>query len=260
MKIEDIRNIYKQNQAFQKTLPTELKGFNWAAFLLTFIWGIPHKVWITLIAIPLIWFQLPFGLNWILLLVFQLYCGIRGNDWAYSANNHKSGYEFKLSQIKWTIFAVVLNFAIPLVCLFIIFLFVQKVDFHEFVQNSYCAAVYHKLKTKPVSLVSLKSDSQIAKEFSEKFPNAKSDNNSVIFSVHGVDKSLDLYSVNFYRTSKYCSILEQNCTIQSGLLLPSELFEQSGECEFYFDDGFNITPTEQTAPRVKKGYNIFNYL
>ena len=123
MKIDEIRKIYRQYQTFPQNLPNEIKGFNWAAFLLTFIWGIPHKVWITLVAIPLIWFQLPFGFNWLLLLVFQLYCGIRGNDWAYSANNYKSGYEFRLSQIKWTIFAVLLNIALPFIFLLIVFVF-----------------------------------------------------------------------------------------------------------------------------------------
>ena len=35
-----------------KDLPPELKDFNWGALLLTFIWGIKHRAWITLLAIP----------------------------------------------------------------------------------------------------------------------------------------------------------------------------------------------------------------
>ena len=48
-----------------KNIPKELNEFNWGAFLLTFIWGIKHKAWITLLAIPLIYFQ---SFDYILLL------------------------------------------------------------------------------------------------------------------------------------------------------------------------------------------------
>ena len=32
-------------------LPNELKDFNWAAFLLTFIWGFKYKAWITFLGL-----------------------------------------------------------------------------------------------------------------------------------------------------------------------------------------------------------------
>ena len=73
----------KQNEKKITDLPEELKDFNWAAFFLTFIWGFKYKAWITFLAIPLMIIQLPIGLNWILLIALQLYCGIKGNEWAY---------------------------------------------------------------------------------------------------------------------------------------------------------------------------------
>lgn len=260
MKIDEIRKIYRQNQSFQNDLPNEVKGFNWAAFLLTFIWGIPHKVWITLVAIPLIWFQLPFGINWLLLLVFQLYCGIRGNEWAFRANNYKSGYEFRISQIKWTIFAILLNIAVPFIILLFVFVCVKKVDFNEFIQNAQCSVVYKRLKSKTVRQISLKSENQLAEDFARNFAEAKSDNNSVIFSLSEKDKSLELYYINFYKNSQKCSLVEQNCKIQSGFSVPTEIYEPTGECLFYFDDDFNIEPSEATKKSIQKGYNIFNYL
>ena len=93
-----------------KNMPEELQDFNWAAFLLTFIWGLKFKAWITLLAIPLLLIQLPFGLNWLLLIILQLYCGANGNKWAYRQEYWKKPKDFRITQMKWA--AVALGFYI----------------------------------------------------------------------------------------------------------------------------------------------------
>lgn len=260
MKIDEIRNIYKKSYFSNREISNEIKGFNWAAFLLTFVWGIPNKAWITLLAIPLIWIQLPYCMNWFLLLVFQIYCGVKGNEWAYQAKSYSSVYEFNLVQLKWTIFAVLLNVAIPCICLVLGVIFIRKIDINEFAHNAQCSVANKKLQTKPIRDISYKSEAQIAKEFSDKFKNAKPDNNSVNFFISGKENSLDLYYITFYKNSKHCNLSEQNCVIKSGFSLPTELYEQNDDCTFYFDDYFNVVPALQTKSIIQKGYNIFRYL
>ena len=86
-----------QNNKNITDIPSELKDFNWAAFLLTFIWGFKYNAWITFLAIPLIIFQMPLGFNWFLLAILQLYCGFKGNEWAYKKNYWMKSKDFRIS-------------------------------------------------------------------------------------------------------------------------------------------------------------------
>ena len=53
-------------------VPEELKGWNWGAFFLTWIWGIGNSTYIALLMfIPLVNMILPFVL------------GAKGNEWAW---------------------------------------------------------------------------------------------------------------------------------------------------------------------------------
>ena len=51
-------------------VPEEIKGWNWGAFWLTWIWGIAHNVWISLLVFCL-W---P---------IWMIVLGIKGNEWAW---------------------------------------------------------------------------------------------------------------------------------------------------------------------------------
>ena len=87
-----------------------------------------------------------------------------------------------------------------------------------------------------------------------------------------VDLSEDLYQLertiklnqislkDYILNSEICSLAEQNCKIQSGFSVPTEIYEPTGECLFYFDDDFNIEPSVSTRKSIQKGYNIFKYL
>jgi hypothetical protein len=75
-------------QGSASALPDELKGWNWGAFFLNWIWGIGNNVWIALIT---------FILGWIWAIVL----GIKGNEWAWKHKKWDSVEHFKRTQRKW---------------------------------------------------------------------------------------------------------------------------------------------------------------
>lgn len=73
-----------------KPIPDGVKGWNWGAFLLTWIWGIGNQVWIALLAL------IPFfGL------IFCFVLGFKGNEWAWKAGNHTDIQKFHSLQRIW---------------------------------------------------------------------------------------------------------------------------------------------------------------
>jgi len=83
-------------QGKSSAVPTEVQGWNWGAFLLTWIWGIKHRVWISLLMI------VPIAniVVWILL-------GLKGSQWAWQSRRWESVSAFKRSQRKWAIGGVI---------------------------------------------------------------------------------------------------------------------------------------------------------
>jgi len=76
--------------------PDELKGWNWGAFLLSWIWSIGHNVWIGLIALV--------APAW---LVMAIILGIKGNDRAWQNRQFKSVEEYKEIQKAWTKWGII---------------------------------------------------------------------------------------------------------------------------------------------------------
>ncbi|SHE77265.1 hypothetical protein SAMN05444392_10381 [Seinonella peptonophila] len=72
-------------------VPPEAKKWNWGAFLLTWIWGIGNRVWISLFwFVPIIgWFGMPFVL------------GYKGSSWAWQHKRWKHIYHFQKAQNTW---------------------------------------------------------------------------------------------------------------------------------------------------------------
>lgn len=75
-------------QGTTSVLPDELKGWNWGAFFLHWIWGIGNGVWIALISLVL-------GFIWAVVL------GIKGNEWAWQHKKWDSIEHFKKTQRTW---------------------------------------------------------------------------------------------------------------------------------------------------------------
>lgn len=71
-------------------VPAEIRGWNWGAFLLNWIWGIGNGTFIALLMfVPLVNVVMPFVL------------GAKGNEWAWRNRRWQSVAEFKSAQRKW---------------------------------------------------------------------------------------------------------------------------------------------------------------
>jgi len=89
-------------------IPDELKGLNWGACLLTFIWGVPMRV-------PHAWFTLvPFvGELMRIVLLFK------GNEWAWQGRKWDSPDQFRKTQSKWNRLSIVLTILMFVISLFV---------------------------------------------------------------------------------------------------------------------------------------------
>jgi len=243
-----------------KDIPKELKDFNWGAFLLTFIWGIKFKAWVTFLVIPLVWFQFPFGLNWLFLIILQFYCGIKGNEWAYQVDWWKTPADFRRTQTRWAIAAVLVHILVPLVIISVLTLFVKKSPDNprQFARNFQCTIAYNNIKKglKHTELTPSSTNSQLALSFGKNFKDVEIDDGAVVFKSH----DSNFYRVNFEKENDaICSLEQQNCLIKSSYVVPNEMMLFK-DCEFYFDNAKNVKPADNTKEALKKGINIFKYL
>ena len=77
---------------FYSEVPNEIRGWNWGAFLLTWIWGLGNRVWQAMyVFIPIYGFFYMFVL------------GSRGNEFAWNSREWNSVEEFKATQRKWAL-------------------------------------------------------------------------------------------------------------------------------------------------------------
>jgi hypothetical protein len=82
--------------AVEPEIPPEIKGWNWGAFLLNWIWGIGNNTYIALLAlIPFVGF----------IMIFVL--GAKGNTWAWRNGRWDSVAHFKRVQRLWAIAGLV---------------------------------------------------------------------------------------------------------------------------------------------------------
>jgi len=87
----------------QNPLPPELRGWNWGAFFLNWVWGLVHNTWIALLMfVP--------GVNIVMLFVL----GAKGNAWAWANNEWRDVEHFKRTQRIWARVGIGAFFGIPL--------------------------------------------------------------------------------------------------------------------------------------------------
>ena len=106
-------------------VPDEIKGWNWGAFFLGWMWGIGNHVWIALL--PLILFVSSFLIatmvhyriqNLIRILsgscffIVSIVLGINGNERAWRNKKWDSIKHFKKAQRTWAIFGTTLTLAV----------------------------------------------------------------------------------------------------------------------------------------------------
>lgn len=86
-------------------VPDEIKGWNWGAFFLTFIWGASNKVWSSaLVGVPGIGALVPFVI------------GVKGSEWAWQNKEWESVEHFKEVQRKWAIWGFAIFIASIVIC------------------------------------------------------------------------------------------------------------------------------------------------
>ena len=110
---EEFINTSGNGQA--AVLPEELKGYNWGALLLSWIWGIGNKAYITLLSflvafIPFIGCLAALGMN--------IWFGFKGNEWAWQNKHFESVEHFKSNQKKWTIAGIIVTIVSIIVWIF----------------------------------------------------------------------------------------------------------------------------------------------
>lgn|GEM_PF-2304794 len=100
-------------QGEHSIVPPEIIKWNWGAFFLHFIWGIAHKVWISLLFFVPIFGQLfiPFVL------------GAKGNEWAWRNRKWHSVEHFLEVQRKWAKWGLIVFCVIMLIVTVFIVLF-----------------------------------------------------------------------------------------------------------------------------------------
>lgn len=98
------------------------KEFNWGAFFGTWIWGLFNKSYIPLFEL-LLWLT-PLGLY------FQLYCGLKGNEWAYKNKQCTDVEAFNKSQQNQSLIFTILSLVIiPVLYVVLIFVIVFSLIF-----------------------------------------------------------------------------------------------------------------------------------
>jgi len=77
-------------------VPAEVRGWNWGAAGLSYLWGYYYRSWYSLLVfVPLV------NIIWWVVL------GIYGNQWAWEKNSWRSVEEFQASQKKWRIWGII---------------------------------------------------------------------------------------------------------------------------------------------------------
>lgn len=104
-------------QGKSAVIPPEIRGWNWGASLLGWIWAVGNKrynVAVYGLAIYMLSFLLgPVG--WAAELAIDILLGVKGNEWAWQSNKWKSIEHFRKTQktwLKWGILISVLELII----------------------------------------------------------------------------------------------------------------------------------------------------
>lgn len=107
-------------------LPEDLRGFNFGAFFLNWIWGIRHNVkWA--------WWALIPGVN--IVIAFML--GFRGNELAWKNCEWEDEVHFDLVEREWTMWGIGIFFVTMLVIHLSILLLVATNTFHYDIWRHY---------------------------------------------------------------------------------------------------------------------------
>lgn len=100
---DNIENIENEQKLLDK-----LKKFNWGAFLLTWIWGLGNKTYISLLVFPILILSLIPIIGWALPIAFSIWLGIKGNELAWNNKEWENIEHFDKIQRRWAIFGLII--------------------------------------------------------------------------------------------------------------------------------------------------------
>ena len=107
------------------------KRFNWGAFLLTWIWGLGNRTYITLLVfVGVILGIIPF-IGWLIPLGLSIWFGIKGNTWAWQNKKWKSVEHFHEVQKKWAIGGIIVSLIFSVVVPIIVFCMIMPILFTD---------------------------------------------------------------------------------------------------------------------------------
>ena len=105
--------LFRQGKITSKYPYDFQKEFNWGAFIATWLWGLFNKSYKTLWALLL--GLTPWGIY------FQLYCGLKGNEWAFKNKKCTDVEKFNRSQEKQTtIFLILSLIVVPFIYMLVV--------------------------------------------------------------------------------------------------------------------------------------------
>ena len=116
LKQSTIENNSGQGGLFDNTFPVpdEIKGWNWGAFLMPYLWPFTNKVWIGLLAL------VP-QIGWLMAIAL----GARGNEWAWKSRKWRSIEQFKAHQRGWTIAGLFIGIPMAWVYIFLLMMLLR---------------------------------------------------------------------------------------------------------------------------------------
>ena len=238
-------------------LPDEIKKFNWGAFFLTWIWGLGNESYLTFFVF------LVYGVSYIsnamglflpLCLAFNIFCGIKGNEWAWRNKNWKDTQAFNQTQERWALggalfFIIARALGILLVVLFIALIFlliypmgnmskfedwvtVGKKGVHTFTKYSVESTL------DGTNMSKINNSNELAREIASGF-NTKSIGNVVYVSSNG------RIILKVYKDGE-CSLEKKNCHVELG---SSRGEEKMSGYKFYIDENKKLVPVEEVVKK-----------
>jgi hypothetical protein len=83
---------------FFADVPADVRGWNWGAFLLGWIWGIKNRTWVALWTfVPIVGIPVMFIL------------GAHGSEWAWRNRQWQSVEHFKRTQRRWSWYGLIVT-------------------------------------------------------------------------------------------------------------------------------------------------------
>jgi hypothetical protein len=104
-------------QGKSAVVPTEIKKWNWGAFLLTWIWGLGNNTYIALVVIVVIagaCIMPGASLVFLVTVVIMMFVlGAKGSEWAWRNKRWDNPEQFRTVQKRWAVVGVTLIFILP---------------------------------------------------------------------------------------------------------------------------------------------------